>query len=281
MAYTVRPLQGAQSSGLLESSQSILRACCPHLHMTASADKIELLRWTNMQTTIMTCSVMFLQWLNGEQKTKQPIDTAAVMRISNVFIVATIVTFMLAKKDMTGAQAGFLLSFASEINTTIQFLIIRVRSYEENGVSLERIAEYRALEPEERQDWQDGESKPAWTASTWPEHGNITVKDLSASYGQDMPEILHKVAFDVGAGEKVGIVGATGGGKSTLAKTFLRFVDITNGVINVDNQGGSGDSYATDARYCQNATQPSQIQYRHHCSRSHLAEWDIALELGY
>jgi ABC-type bacteriocin/lantibiotic exporter with double-glycine peptidase domain len=70
------------------------------------------------------------------------------------------------------------------------------------------------------------------------------VSGLGARYAPDMPEILHGVSFNCQGGERVGIVGATGGGKSTLAKAFFSFVDITTGSIEIDGKGEFPVSYS-------------------------------------
>jgi ABC-type multidrug transport system fused ATPase/permease subunit len=53
-------------------------------------------------------------------------------------------------------------------------------------------------------------------------------------YAPQLPSVLHQISFDVKPGEKVGIVGATGCGKSTLALSLFRFVEPTEGSIKID-----------------------------------------------
>lgn len=54
-----------------------------------------------------------------------------------------------------------------------------------------------------------------------------------------MPNVLHGISFEVAPREKIGIVGATGCGKSTLALSFFRFVEATQGRIVIDGIGES------------------------------------------
>jgi ABC-type multidrug transport system fused ATPase/permease subunit len=155
-------------------------------------------------------------------------------------ISATVLAIIVSSDKIRGAQAGFLLTFAAEIAMDIQWLIQYIRDYEVKGVALERLAEYSEL------DMEDGESLLSRPSShtdsdnelgSWPSKGSIEVENLCARYGPDMPEILHDVSFSAYGGQRVGIVGATGGGKSTLAKTFFRFVDVTGGRIRIDDKG--------------------------------------------
>jgi ATP-binding cassette, subfamily B, bacterial MsbA len=66
-------------------------------------------------------------------------------------------------------------------------------------------------------------------------HGTITMENVSFSYGQDIPT-LHDVSLTVPAGKMVALVGASGGGKSTIMNLLLRFYDVSEGNIWIDGQ---------------------------------------------
>ena len=124
-------------------------------------------------------------------------------------------------------------------------MLLHLRQFEVKGVSLERTAEYRILESEDGGSISHNnfegrivqEISSSQALEGWPIKGSLSVSNLAARYSQDLPDILHNVSFDVEGGQRVGIVGATGGGKSTLAKAFFSFVDITNGKIEIDGKG--------------------------------------------
>lgn len=141
---------------------------------------------------------------------------------------------------MTGGQEGFILGFAQGIAFNLTRTMELMRIFATQGVTLERLAEYRNLETEEidplNEPEKDHTDEHARLAN-WPSTGRIEATDLSARYAPDMPDILHKVSFSCHGGQRVGIVGATGGGKSTLAKTLFRFVDISSGTITIDGEG--------------------------------------------
>lgn len=94
----------------------------------------------------------------------------------------------------------------------------------------------RALTPspadlELEQENQGGVKPPA----IWPTRGaTIEVKNLTAGYAPELPPVLKNVSFTVQGGEKIGIVGRTGSGKSSLALSFFRFIEPTSGHISID-----------------------------------------------
>ena len=71
----------------------------------------------------------------------------------------------------------------------------------------------------------------------WPDKGEILVENLVIRYAPDLPDVLHGLTFHVDAQEKIGLVGATGCGKSTLSLSFFRFVEATQGRIVIDGIG--------------------------------------------
>jgi ABC-type multidrug transport system fused ATPase/permease subunit len=217
----------------------------------------ELLRTINMRTTAQMWRIYVSRWLFSEPHSPVswcsdtfPLTTSRAvvnLRLMDVVIILTALTLILTSQNMTGATAGFILAFASTITAQVNWLLIELRQIEVQGVSLERTAKYRALELEEGEELNvnDQAAQEALQAGMyrdydgWPNKGEIKVEELSASYGPDLPDILHEVSFDIPGGQSVGIVGATGGGKSTLAKAFFSFVDITHGKIEIDGKSGS------------------------------------------
>lgn len=90
----------------------------------------------------------------------------------------------------------------------------------------ERIFEYTRLEQESA----DGKPVPA----AWPTRGEVKVTDLYVSYAPDLPPVLKGLNFSINQGERIGIVGRTGAGKSSLTLALLRFLEPQSGSIYVD-----------------------------------------------
>lgn len=158
-----------------------------------------------------------------------------------MIVLATTLAVIVHSDNMTGGKAGFILGFAESITHRLVRCMELLRVFETSGVSLERIAEYRVLETEDieplYEDHSAGHQYADTRLASWPSAGQISVTNLSARYAHDMPDILHGVSFSSAGGQRIGIVGATGGGKSTLAKALFRFVEVSGGAIAIDGEG--------------------------------------------
>lgn len=69
---------------------------------------------------------------------------------------------------------------------------------------------------------------------SWPSQGNIQVENVRMRYRDGLPIVLDGISLDIKAGERIGIVGRTGCGKSSFLSTFLRLVELEEGRITVD-----------------------------------------------
>jgi ABC-type multidrug transport system fused ATPase/permease subunit len=68
----------------------------------------------------------------------------------------------------------------------------------------------------------------------WPEHGEITVTNLSLRYDTNSENVIKNISFKIKSFEKVGIVGRTGAGKSSLLLAFFRILNSWEGQIVID-----------------------------------------------
>ena len=93
------------------------------------------------------------------------------------------------------------------------------------GNSTERIFEYKVMETEP----YDGQVVP----TAWPASGQVNINDLVVGY-KSGETVLKGITMHIEPGERVGIVGRTGAGKSTLSLAFFRFLEATSGAILID-----------------------------------------------
>jgi ABC-type multidrug transport system fused ATPase/permease subunit len=98
--------------------------------------------------------------------------------------------------------------------------------------SVERIMEYASLPSEAAppdEPKQDSKKKPD---EKWPQRGEIVFDNVSFSYdNKSLPPVLDGLSFRIEAGEKVGIVGRTGAGKSSLIQTLFRMAEPTGDIL--------------------------------------------------
>lgn len=99
---------------------------------------------------------------------------------------------------------------------TSQYGVRQCADVENYMTSVERVVTYTELSPEM------GYSIDSEAPDGWPSKGRITVKDLSLTYYPGGPKILKNLNFTVEAGEKIGLAGRTGAGKSSLVSALFR-----------------------------------------------------------
>ncbi|EUC62287.1 P-loop nucleoside triphosphate hydrolase, partial [Rhizoctonia solani AG-3 Rhs1AP] len=122
------------------------------------------------------------------------------------------------------SNTGFSLNMAVTFSGIIIWWVRVLNDFEIQGNSLERIQDYIQIE-------QEPESTPEKVPPAyWPASGNITVENLTARYSKDGPAVLHNVSFEIKSGERVGVVGRTGSGKSSLTLSLLRMIPIEGNV---------------------------------------------------
>lgn len=99
--------------------------------------------------------------------------------------------------------------------------------------AIERVFEYCSLDQEPPAQVSFNQRPPL----TWPSHGQIIFNDVSMCHSTDenSPIALHHISMIIKSGEKIGIVGRTGAGKSSLIQTLFRMGSIINGQIKIDN----------------------------------------------
>ncbi|KAF9984323.1 hypothetical protein BGZ75_004117 [Mortierella antarctica] len=152
-----------------------------------------------------------------------------------VDILSALVSFfaglfiIMNRNNMDGGQAGISLSYSLTFTDHVLWLVRLYSNNEMNMNSVERVREYMDL-PQEPPAVIEGSRPPPG----WPNDGDIQVENLVMQYSPDDPPVIRDVSFHIKPREKIGIVGRTGAGKSTLAVAFFRFMELTAGKITVD-----------------------------------------------
>ncbi|EGZ18265.1 hypothetical protein PHYSODRAFT_501549 [Phytophthora sojae] len=148
-------------------------------------------------------------------------------------IIGVVAVLAVATKSSVGAAvAGLSLTYASQLSSSFQRMTTLSTRVESSMTCFERIAHYGSLN-EEGHDRAASNQKSL--PEDWPRTGAVVFENVSMRYRDDLPLVLKGVSFSVASGEKVGICGRTGSGKSSLMSVLFRVVEIpTTGRVLID-----------------------------------------------
>ncbi|KAG1670803.1 Multidrug resistance-associated protein 1 [Nymphon striatum] len=160
--------------------------------------------------------------------------TARWLEVSTVFIGSSLVLFsalfsVLYRGQIEPGAAGLSVTYAISIMFFLNVTIQLASFVETNIVSAERILEYSKVTPEAP--WEIPHKKPS---SNWPQEGVIEFKNYKTKYRSDLPLVLKGISFQTKPGEKIGVCGRTGAGKSSLTLALFRIIEATSGDIILD-----------------------------------------------
>ncbi|KAK6460722.1 P-loop containing nucleoside triphosphate hydrolase protein [Scheffersomyces coipomensis] len=124
---------------------------------------------------------------------------------------------------------GFLMINVLSITGLLNSIIRCWAEVETKSVAVERIIEYCKLKPEAELIIKD--SRPP---ESWPQNGSIEFKNYSTKYRDNLDPVLHNLNISIKPMEKIGIVGRTGAGKSTIAVSLFRIIESVTGNIEID-----------------------------------------------
>ncbi|XP_056122936.1 multidrug resistance-associated protein 4 [Rhinichthys klamathensis goyatoka] len=145
----------------------------------------------------------------------------------SVFVTITAFGCLLLKDSMKAGDVGLALSYAVTLMGMFQWGVRQSAEVENMMTSVERVLEYTELESEAP--WETQKRPPP----EWPNRGLITFDKVNFSYSSDGPVILKNISAMFRPREKVGIVGRTGAGKSSLISALFRLME-PEGKIFVD-----------------------------------------------
>ncbi|KAJ8331738.1 hypothetical protein QVD99_001987 [Batrachochytrium dendrobatidis] len=146
-----------------------------------------------------------------------------------VFSAASFGLISRANPSFTPALLGLSLSYSLQVTNTLNRCIRQFTDTEINMNAVERVNHYANEVEVEAAEITDVRPPP-----TWPAVGTVEFRNLSMKYAPDLPLVLKNVSFCIGDKEKIGVVGRTGSGKSSLVQALFRMVEATSGSIVVD-----------------------------------------------
>ncbi|KAG8365653.1 hypothetical protein BUALT_Bualt18G0128400 [Buddleja alternifolia] len=133
-------------------------------------------------------------------------------------------------QEAFASTMGLLLSYALNI-TSLLTAVLRLASLAENSFNaVERVGTYIELPSEGPAIVEDNRPPPGW-----PSEGSIRFDGVVLRYRPELPPVLHGISFAIPPSDKVGIVGRTGAGKSSMLNALFRIVELEKGRILIDH----------------------------------------------
>ncbi|KAL8836868.1 MAG: hypothetical protein Q9170_002759 [Blastenia crenularia] len=154
------------------------------------------------------------------------------------FIILAAASFAIVSvatgSGLTAGMVGLAMSYALQITQSLNWIVRQTVEVETNIVSVERVLEYARLPSEAPE--RVSKNKPK---IGWPAHGAVDIRDYSARYRPGLDLVLKGINLDIKAHEKIGVVGRTGAGKSSLTLALFRIIEPAAGQISIDEMNTS------------------------------------------
>ncbi|KAI4985927.1 hypothetical protein ZWY2020_018557 [Hordeum vulgare] len=148
---------------------------------------------------------------------------------SFVLCFTALLMVTLPKSFIQPEFVGLSLSYGLSLNSVLFWAVWMSCFIENKMVSVERIKQFVNIPCEA--EWRIKDCLPV---ANWPTRGDIEVIDLKVRYRHNTPLVLKGITLSIHGGEKIGVVGRTGSGKSTLIQALFRIVEPSEGKIIID-----------------------------------------------
>ncbi|XP_030750791.1 multidrug resistance-associated protein 4-like [Sitophilus oryzae] len=141
--------------------------------------------------------------------------------VATFFVSAIVLIFAFWLNGASAGDVGLAVSQAMLLTGLLQWAIRQATEMESTMTSVERVLEYAEAEPEDKYG----------KYGHWPRNGNIRYESVSLTYQTTGEEALKDISFEVPAKSKIGIVGRTGAGKSSIISTLFRLYDFEGRIL--------------------------------------------------
>ncbi|KAK4657219.1 ATP-binding cassette transporter yor1 [Podospora pseudocomata] len=149
-------------------------------------------------------------------------------QIGNLLVFTTGILVVTSRFSVPPSIGGLVLSYILGIAGMIQFTVRQLAEVENGMNAVERLLYYGTELDEE------APLKTIELPKEWPQNGEIVFDDVHMRYREGLPLVLQGLSMHIKGGERIGIVGRTGAGKSSIMSTLFRLVEISSGKITID-----------------------------------------------
>jgi ABC-type multidrug transport system fused ATPase/permease subunit len=231
VALVVTGLYFKKTSREVKRLEGISRSPVYNL-LAETLNGVQIIRAFKMQTTFEelnasavdeNASFFFIYWAAGRW-------LAVRLDALSVVVIFVVSLYLVATKGQLGTLlSGISLVYALMLTSMVQSSVRDVDRTDNAMTSVERVLHFRDI-PQER----DAPGLSAIDSSLWPGEGAIEFHNLSLKYRPELPLVLRGVNLSIAGGEKIGICGRTGAGKSSLMVALFRICEFESGSIRID-----------------------------------------------
>ncbi|CAF0952960.1 unnamed protein product [Rotaria sp. Silwood1] len=227
-----------RSSRQLKRLESVTRSPIYEL-FSSSLDGLTSIRAFDVQDDFLN---MFMERIDTNSRAYFILFATARwfgLQLDLITSLLTLITAILAvalRHQIDPSAAALSITYCITLTGLFQWAMRQSAEAENFMTSAERIHEYGQLVPEGHQNI-DGNSILIQPADDWPSHGIIDFKDYTFRYRPELDPVLKNLNLRIESKEKIGIIGRTGAGKSSLIQALFRLVDQSaiNGTILIDD----------------------------------------------
>ncbi|PIK59583.1 putative ATP-binding cassette sub-family C member 8-like [Apostichopus japonicus] len=149
-----------------------------------------------------------------------------LLSCASFLVIAFLAVLGSYRFQLSPSLVGLAIASALEMSSIISSSVISFAHLESSMTSVERVKTYIDVKTEN----QNGCKPP----KDWPSKGNVLVENVTIKYAEHLDPVLKDVSFEILGGQKIGVCGRTGSGKSTLTMSLLRLLIQTKGRITID-----------------------------------------------
>ncbi|TMW62281.1 hypothetical protein Poli38472_009774 [Pythium oligandrum] len=148
--------------------------------------------------------------------------SVAIIFVVSLYIIAS-------KGSIAPIAAGLSITYSLSLTSIVQWSVRAVDATDNAMTSVERLLHFRTIPTE-----SDGSECTPINPAAWPSNGSIRFDNLCLKYRPELPLVLRGVNMEIAGGEKVGICGRTGAGKSSLMIALFRICEFESGSLFID-----------------------------------------------
>uniref|UniRef100_A0A671RZR5 Multidrug resistance-associated protein 1 n=1 Tax=Sinocyclocheilus anshuiensis TaxID=1608454 RepID=A0A671RZR5_9TELE len=149
--------------------------------------------------------------------------------VGNLIVTSAALFAVMARDSLSPGIMGLSISYALQVTASLNWLVRMSSELETSIVAVEKVKEYGDTEKEA--EWRlEHSTLPAG----WPTAGHIEIHNFGLRYREDLELAISDISVNIEGAEKVGIVGRTGAGKSSLTLGLFRIIEAAQGEIRID-----------------------------------------------